>query len=118
MLFHVGFASFFGVMPGMVRMARGSVGMMGCLFVLPAAMMFRCLAMMTRGIGEVFLRLRVMFSCLLRHKKLLWRWGCKGSPGATLTVRRDDGSQRPHLSGRGDVRAYAGVCGRDRRSGG
>jgi hypothetical protein len=56
-LFHVCFAGFFGVMPCMVPVTRGGVGMMGCLFMLPAAVMFGRLAMMMRGIGVVFLRL-------------------------------------------------------------
>jgi hypothetical protein len=56
-LFHVGFAGFFGVMLRMVPVTRGCVGMMGCLFMLPAAVMLGRLAMMMRGTGVVFLRL-------------------------------------------------------------
>jgi hypothetical protein len=56
-LFHVRFAGFFGVVPRMVPVTCGCVGMMGCLFMLPAVVMFGRLAMMMRGPGVVFLRL-------------------------------------------------------------
>ena len=80
MLLHVSFASFFTMVPGVVCVTRGSVGMMGCLFVMAAGVVLGCLAMMTRSVGMMLLRLRMMFSCFLRHEAFLLLKGCKDEP--------------------------------------
>ncbi len=94
MLFHVRFAGLLSMVPGVVRMSGGAVGVMGGLFMMTTGVMFGRLAVMTRGMGKMLLRLRMMFGCFLGHLDAPLRGrGSKASPGATSTALGNNRSE-------------------------
>jgi hypothetical protein len=65
MLLGVGFAGFFSMISGVVRVTSRRMSMMGGFFMLPSLMVLGRFAMMTGGMRMMFRRLFVMFSCFL-----------------------------------------------------
>ena len=65
MFLHVGFASFFGVVSSLKRVASSGVSMMRRLFVLPTSVMFGCFAVMVRGMRMMFCGLLMVLGCFL-----------------------------------------------------
>jgi hypothetical protein len=61
----------------MMRVAAGSMSVMGGFFVLPALVMFRGFCMMVRCVGMVLCGLLMMLSCLCGHCYVSSRPGFK-----------------------------------------
>jgi hypothetical protein len=68
--FHVGFASFRRVVSGVMSVSPSGMGMMGCLLVVSALVMLRCLGMVSRSVAVVLCRLLVVIGRFLGHKNV------------------------------------------------
>jgi hypothetical protein len=66
-LFVVGFRRVFSMTSSMERMRSRYVRMMSRLLVLSTLVVFRCFAVVTSGVGHMFLGFLVMLGSFLRH---------------------------------------------------